>query len=128
MGDATNTQYLSPEQVRELDDEAFFRAYQEGLVPRRHDHLSEENWEEVGIDGTMKRVIIYVPSLLMMCNCQEIEQIPLFMTRSPTEVDAEASPALAALQQMIHEESDPIGSSMAIMCDKPSPSYSALNQ
>ena len=38
---------------------------------------------------------------------QELEQIPLFMTRSPEAVDPEKSPALAALQDIKYEDQTP---------------------
>ena len=48
MGDGgpADGEYLSPEQLRDLDDDAFFEAYQAGRVERRTDALTEENWEE----------------------------------------------------------------------------------
>ncbi|XP_028413281.1 tetratricopeptide repeat protein 4-like [Dendronephthya gigantea] len=45
--------------------------------------LSEDNWEE------------------------ELENIPLFMTKSPEEVDPEKAPAIAAMQALKFEEDDP---------------------
>ena len=41
--------FLSPEQLRDLDDDAFFEAYQAGRVQRRGDALTEDNWEEVRV-------------------------------------------------------------------------------
>ena len=38
---------LTAQEVQALDDEAFFKAYTEGKVPRRQDHLTEDNWEKV---------------------------------------------------------------------------------
>jgi hypothetical protein len=33
-----------------------------------------------------------------------MERVPLFMTKSPDDVDAEKSPALAAMQAMIYDD------------------------
>ena len=38
-----------------------------------------------------------------------MEHIPLFMTRSPDEIDPEKAPALAALQDIKYEEETPQG-------------------
>ena len=48
------------------------------------DGFSEDNWEE------------------------EIEQIPLFMSKSPDVIDPERSPALAALQLLKYEDATPL--------------------
>ena len=40
---------------------------------------------------------------------QELENIPLFMTRPPEVVDAESAPALAALQDIKYNEETPYG-------------------
>ena len=47
--------------------------------------------------------------MLCVCVCgnifsQELEQIPLFMTQAPEQVDAESAPALAALQDLKYSE------------------------
>jgi tetratricopeptide (TPR) repeat protein len=53
------------------------------------DGLSEDNWEE------------------------ELEQIPLFMTKAPEDVDPESAPAVAALQDLIYQEDTPHSRAMA---------------
>ncbi|CAI8022616.1 Tetratricopeptide repeat protein 4 [Geodia barretti] len=53
------------------------------------DGLSEDNWEE------------------------ELEKIPLFMTRAPTEIDPQSAPALAALQDLIYQEDTPKSRALA---------------
>lgn len=45
---------------------------------------------------------------------QELEQIPLFMTRSPETIDPEKAPAVAALQDMKYEDQTPHGGCDAI--------------
>lgn len=42
---------------------------------------------------------------------QELEQIPLFMTQAPEQVDAESAPALAALQDLKYSEGTQEGQS-----------------
>ena len=44
---------------------------------------------------------------LLPLSSQELEQIPLFMTKPPDEINAESAPALAALQDLIYRESTP---------------------
>lgn len=74
---------LSKEEIAALDDDAFFEAYRQGRVPRPAECLTEELWEE------------------------QIEQIPLLMTRPPEKIDGTSHPALQALAQMVHEETPP---------------------
>lgn len=58
--------------------------------PQRYvDGLSEDNWEK------------------------EIEQIPLFMTKPPTEIDPVNSPGLVALQELKYKEDTPKGRALA---------------
>ena len=40
---------------------------------------------------------------------QQIEQIPLFMTKPPEKIDENSSPALQALAQFMIDESSPLG-------------------
>jgi tetratricopeptide (TPR) repeat protein len=44
---------------------------------------------------------------------QELEKIPLFMTRAPTEIDPQSAPALAALQDLIYQEDTPKSRALA---------------
>ena len=46
-GEKEKPTLLTKEEVAALDDEEFFKAYREGRVPRREDHWTEENFEEV---------------------------------------------------------------------------------
>ena len=55
--------------------------------------LSEDNWEE------------------------ELENIPLFMTKSPEEVDPEKAPGVAAMQALKFEEDDPKGRALSYKDD-----------
>eukprot|EP00041_Stephanoeca_diplocostata_P012980 m.220876 g.220876 ORF g.220876 m.220876 type:complete len:445 (-) comp19172_c1_seq7:294-1628(-) len=75
---------LPAELSKELDDDDFYRLYRENAIQRNHGALSEENWEE------------------------EIEQIPLFMTKPPTQEQIDNNPDLQALQGIIEEDSTPI--------------------
>ena len=43
---------------------------------------------------------------------QELEQIPLFMTKTPDVVDPAKSPGLAALQDLKYQEGTPTGMSL----------------
>lgn len=70
---------------------------------RYKDGLSEDNWEEASCykeiecsnNGT---VIILV---------QELEQIPLFMTKVPDEIDPVKGAGILALQELKYREDDP---------------------
>eukprot|EP00036_Acanthoecidae_sp_10tr_P010671 CAMPEP_0182917798 /NCGR_PEP_ID=MMETSP0105_2-20130417/1713_1 /TAXON_ID=81532 ORGANISM="Acanthoeca-like sp., Strain 10tr" /NCGR_SAMPLE_ID=MMETSP0105_2 /ASSEMBLY_ACC=CAM_ASM_000205 /LENGTH=418 /DNA_ID=CAMNT_0025054817 /DNA_START=83 /DNA_END=1339 /DNA_ORIENTATION=- len=68
-----------------LKDEDFYRLYKEGAIQRREGGmaLSEDNWEE------------------------ELDAMPLFMKKTPTQEDIDKNPQLQALQAMIHEDSTP---------------------
>lgn len=66
-----------------LDDEEFFRLYKEGALERQENGLTEENWEE------------------------EIEKMPLFMTKNPTAEQVAASPDLQAMQTLIDLDTTP---------------------
>ena len=46
---------------------------------------------------------------------QELEQVPLFMTQSPEEVDAKSSPAVAALQDLKYSEATPPGTMQSLL-------------
>ena len=59
------------------------RLYKENAIMRKEGALSEDNWEE------------------------ELEQIPLFMTKAPTAEQVAANPQLQMIQQIVEEESNP---------------------
>lgn len=87
----------------DLDDEDFYRLYRENAIQRNQGALSEDNWEE------------------------EIEQIPLFMTKPPTQEQIDNNPDLQALQGLIEEDSTPI--SRATYCkDHANSIFSAAKQ
>ena len=48
MADAAD-RALTSEELRALDDDDFFEAYKQGKAPRRKDHLTEDNWEQVDL-------------------------------------------------------------------------------
>ena len=82
--------------------------------PRKYtEGLSEDNWEEV---TTPPSPIATPPSSLSPFPSlpfdQELEQIPLFMTRPPEAVNSDLSPALAALQDIKYQEEMPLGDIM----------------
>eukprot|EP00051_Salpingoeca_urceolata_P034063 m.23372 g.23372 ORF g.23372 m.23372 type:complete len:436 (+) comp7152_c0_seq1:237-1544(+) len=71
---------LTTEEVRALDDDAFFEAYSEGIIPRPKDALIDpDKWEE------------------------QIDKIPLFMTKAPTQEQIDTNPTLQALQAIVDE-------------------------
>eukprot|EP00050_Salpingoeca_kvevrii_P020250 m.96353 g.96353 ORF g.96353 m.96353 type:complete len:394 (+) comp8788_c0_seq1:97-1278(+) len=70
---------LSREEVAALSDDEFFEAYRAGRIARREDRLTEENWEE------------------------ELEKMPIFMTKTPTPEEVAANPHLAALHDLIQD-------------------------
>jgi len=41
--------------------------------------------------------------------CQELEKVPAFMTKAPTQEEIDSNPALAALQALKYEDEDPVG-------------------
>ncbi|XP_046847022.1 tetratricopeptide repeat protein 4-like [Xenia sp. Carnegie-2017] len=56
----------------------------------RYEHpLSEDNWEE------------------------ELENVPLFMTKSPDEINPDKAPALAAMQAIKFEEDSPYAKALS---------------
>eukprot|EP00040_Diaphanoeca_grandis_P005905 m.35044 g.35044 ORF g.35044 m.35044 type:complete len:434 (+) comp17075_c0_seq1:183-1484(+) len=65
--------------TKRLDDDEFFKLYKEHQI-HSEGGLTEENWEE------------------------EIEKIPLFMTKDPTPEQIANSPDIQAMQQLIAEE------------------------
>lgn len=74
---------LTKEEYLQLDDDAFFDAYAEGRIPRRGDAFTSENILE------------------------EIEKIPLFMTKQPEDKEWVTNPMLDGLLQIAHELTTP---------------------
>ena len=62
------------------------------------DGLSEDNWEEVSIIIHKRSTRSHFFFLL-----QELQNIPLFMTKSPTVIDDEKAPGLAAIRDLKYE-------------------------
>eukprot|EP01137_Pigoraptor_chileana_P019545 Opistho-2@80713 len=64
---------------------AMYDKYARGEIPRYKDHLSDD------ADKFF----------------EDMEKVPLFMTKSPDSINSEDAPALAALQSIIYEDSTP---------------------